>query len=127
MRKFLSILIASCAFMLSAFAQETTISGRVLDDRGNPLQGISVVVQGTNRGVSTGADGNFTITANRNNTIVLSGVNFETLSMRGSGNFNTVVLKGKVNPLEEVIVTGYQTRKKRDEAGAVSTVRAAQI
>lgn len=127
MRKFLSILIISCASMLSAFAQETTISGRVLDDRGNPIEGISVVVQGTNRGVSTNANGNFTITANRSNTVVLSGVNFETVSMRGSGNFSTVVMKGKVNPLEEVIVTGYQTRKKRDEAGAVSTVRAAQL
>lgn len=127
MRKFLSILIISCASMLSAFAQETTISGRVLDDRGNPIEGISVVVQGTNRGVSTNANGNFTIPANRTNTIVLSGVNFETVTMRGSSNFSTIVLKGKVNPLEEVIVTGYQTRKKRDDAGAISTVRAAQL
>ena len=127
MKKLLFILIFSCASMLSAFAQETSIKGRVLDDRGNPVEGISVLVQGTNRGVSTGADGNFTITANRSSTIVFSGVNFQTTSLRASGNLSSVVLRSKVNPLEEVIVTGYQTRKKRDEAGAVSSVRAAQI
>lgn len=113
--------------MLSAFAQETPLTGRVLDDRGNPVEGISVLVQGTNRGVSTGADGNFTITANRSSTIVFSGVNFQTMTMRASGNLSSIVLRSKINPLEEVIVTGYQTRKKRDEAGAISTVRAAQL
>ncbi|MEJ7626746.1 MAG: SusC/RagA family TonB-linked outer membrane protein [Ferruginibacter sp.] len=127
MRKLISTLLVTMAFVLNVTAQERIISGKVLDDRGNPAEGISVVVQGTNKGASTTANGSFSISVNRSNTLVFSGVNYETVSLRSPSDNPTVVLKVKTNPLDEIIVTGYQTRKKRDEAGAISSVRAAQL
>ena len=127
MRKSILALLVGVVFMLPAIAQDRTVSGKVLDERGNPLEGVSIVVQGTNRGASTTANGSFTIVAARNATLIFSGVNVERITMRASDDNLTVVLRSKNNPLEEVIVTGYQTRKKRDDAGAISSVRSRDI
>lgn len=127
MRKIILALLVGITFMLPATAQDRTVSGKVLDEKGNPLEGISVLVQGTNRGASTAADGSFSVSAPRTATLVFSGVNFERLTMRATADNPTVVLRAKSNPLEEVIITGYQARKKRDDAGAISSVKAAQI
>lgn len=127
MRKIILALLVGITFMLPATAQDRTVSGKVLDEKGNPLEGISVLVQGTNKGASTAADGSFSVSAPRTATLVFSGVNFERLTMRATADNPTVVLRAKSNPLEEVIITGYQARKKRDDAGAISSVKAAQI
>src|SRR5215216_63241 len=101
MRKIILAFMVGMAFMLSATAQTRTVSGKVLDEKGNPPEGISVLVQGTNNGASTSANGTFSISAERSGTLIFSGVNFERLTMRATSDNPTVVLRSKNNPLEE--------------------------
>ena len=65
MKKTLLMLLGVCLFVISAVAQEKTVTGRVTDNSG-PLPGVSVKVKGTSTGTTTGTDGNYTInSANR--------------------------------------------------------------
>lgn len=130
MRKLLLLLCAVALATGQLFAQGRTIVGKVLDESGNPVVGASVLISGTRQGTTTKADGSFTINVPSNNTVlVISSVNFQTENITVGDNTTLEVrLKGTVNPMEEVVVIGYtQARKKRDEAGAISSVRAKQI
>jgi TonB-dependent starch-binding outer membrane protein SusC len=128
MRKFITMATAMLLFAIGAFAQDRTVTGKVRDEKGDPVEGVSVVVKGTAQGVTTKADGSFIITVKKDPaTLIFTSVNFETTSLPVSGTLMTVVLKKANNPMEEVVIVGYQQRKKRDEVGAISTVKAAQI
>jgi len=106
MRKLLTLLVAFCA-TLSVFAQ-SVVKGKVYDDKGSPLPGASVIIQGSRTGTSTGADGTFEITIPGSTAVLeISAVNF------GTQNFNvragqsldvTMQLESKL--LDDVIVTG---------------------
>ncbi len=109
-------------------AQQKTITGKVTDENGNPISGASVLVKNSSKGVSTKPDGSFSINVDNDVTnLVISNVGFEPQNVAITGSTVFVRLKAGINPLEEVVVVGYQTRKKRDEAGAISTVKGAQI
>ncbi len=128
MRKFITTATAMLLFAIGAFAQERTVTGKVRDEKGDPIEGVSVVVKGTPLGVTTKADGSFVITVKKEPaTLMFTSVNFENTSVPVSGNLMTVILKKANNPMEEVVVIGYQQRKKRDEVGAISSVKASQI
>jgi TonB-dependent starch-binding outer membrane protein SusC len=127
MRKLIFALSAMLFFVLNVTAQDRIVTGRVIDEKGNPLEGVSVLIQGTTAGTTTKTDGSFTISVSKTSSLVISGVNYEKVTLKASLDKLTIVLRGKNNPLEEVVVTGYQSRKKRDEAGAISSVKAAQI
>ncbi len=120
-------LMVSMGFVLCSTAQDRMVTGKVLDEKGNPVEAVSVLVQGTTSGTSTRADGTFSIYVSKTGSLVFTGVNFERLVIKATADNLNVVLKTKTNPMEEVIVTGYQTRKKRDEAGAISSVKASQL
>jgi TonB-dependent starch-binding outer membrane protein SusC len=121
----LAAVLLSCTLLL---AQNKTINGKVLDENNNPVAGASVVVKGSRVGTSTKADGTFTLSVPDNTrSITVSGVNYESQNVNiGTGEI-MVRLKVKASPLDEAVVVGYQTRRKRDEAGAISTVKAKQI
>jgi TonB-dependent starch-binding outer membrane protein SusC len=127
MRKVILSLLVFLGFVLGAAAQDRTVTGQVTDEKGVGLKGISVTVQGTKKGTSTNAEGVYTIVASVSNTLVFSGVNFQTQKLKANTDKVSVQMVSKANPLEEVIVTGYQARKKRDDAGAISSVKASQI
>lgn len=116
-------------FIGSALAQTRTIIGKITDAAGAPVPNASVRVKGTNIGTTTGADGSFTIAVPANGRIlVVSSVGFTDQEITlGAQNTVTTVLQPSNNSLDELVVVGYQTRRKRDEAGAISTVRAADI
>src|SRR6185503_12222177 len=127
MRKLLLALTALLLFAGQLLAQKT-ITGKVTDENGLPIQGASVVTKGTNRGAVTKTDGSFVITVpNNTTTLTISSVGFASQDATLTGLTVEVRLKMSTNPLDEVIVVGYQTRSKRDEAGAISTVKGSQI
>ena len=114
--------------MLGASAQNRTITGKVVDAAGSPLSGVSVSVQGTSIGTTTKSNGEFSINADSKNTLVFSRLDFVTQKVKANASDISIVLLAKSTRLEdEVVVTGYQVRKKRDDAGAISTVKAAQL
>ena len=104
------------------FAQNITVKGRVLKDDGQPVQGASVVLKGTNSGTTTDADGNFSISAANGAVIVISSVGYVTQELTVSGTDLKVQLVSDSKSMGEVIVVGYGSQRKRDVTGAVTTV-----
>ena len=129
MRKLFLLLMGVVFFAFQALAQRT-VTGKVTDDKGNPLPNVSVLVKGSTTGVATKSDGTFSIQLpSTAKALVFSSIDMETNEITvGTRSFLEITLKSVDKALQEVVVTGYGTsRKKRDEAGAISTVLAAQI
>ena len=109
-------------FCLAAMAQKT-ITGTVTDVTGEPLIGATVALGGTN-GAITDIDGNFTLTnVNAGATITVSYIGYQDKSVKvGNQNNYKIVLEANDKSLDEVVVIGYGTVKRRDLTGSVSSV-----
>jgi TonB-linked SusC/RagA family outer membrane protein len=107
---------------------QTRITGKVTDQAsGNPLPGVTVAVKGSNRGSATDPTGQFFLQAKKGDVLVFSFVGYTPQEATvGDGPVN-VVLTEKVGSLDEVVVTGYATQRKKDLTGAVSVVNVDQI
>jgi TonB-dependent starch-binding outer membrane protein SusC len=130
MRKVLLLAVCQLFLISGILAQEKTISGKVTDEGGNPVGNASVIVKGTKIGTVTKQDGSFLLKIPSTAiTLTISSVSYETQDITiGSNTIFDVKLKPSSNPLNEVVVVGFTTaRKKRDEAGAISSVRANQL
>ena len=126
------MLCALAFFMCAGYtvhAQSKTVSGTVSDETGNGLQGASVAVQGTTVGTLTGADGSFSLEVPGNDAVlVISYVGYERQEITVGTNSNfTITMKEDVSLLDEVVVVGYGTQKKRDVTGAISTIDGEKI
>ena len=107
------------------FSQSKTVSGKITDSKdGSPIVGASVVPKGAKNGTSTGADGSFSLTVGANvTTLVVSSVGFERQEV-GVANASAITLVAANSNLNEVVVVGYGTARKKDLTGAVSSVKA---
>ena len=111
------------AFTLSSWAQQAmTVKGTVKDSENNPVIGATVVVKGTTIGTTTDIDGNYTINVNPGQVLEFSYVGMQQSSITvGDKNvINITMADGE--QLDEVVVIGYGTVKKRDLTGAVASV-----
>lgn len=109
---------------LSVSAQNVTVKGTVTDKTGETVIGASVVQKGnTGNGTITDLDGNFTISVPSNATLVISFVGYKTqeVAVKGQKLVN-VVMEDDSQALEEVVVIGYGTTKKKDLTGSVVSV-----
>lgn len=105
-------------------ANKRNISGRVVDEKGEPIIGASVMVQGSSLGTITNVDGRYTL-ANvpESSTITVSYIGYITVNYAAtSRNLSQVVLREDSKTLEEVVVVGYGTQKKVNLTGAVAIV-----
>lgn len=120
MRKVILTLMVAFGFVLSASAQDRTITGRITDEKGAPVQGVSVTSSDRRNGTQTDANGNYRIVVSSSaRTLTFSSVNFETKTASISGSTVNVSLTGKDNTLEEVAVnTGYGKIRKSQYSGA---------
>ena len=110
--------------LLSGFAySQDSISGSVTDAGDNPIPGASIVVQGTNRGVVTDFDGNYSINASTGEQLTFSSLGFasQTVTIGNQTQIN-ISLAEAVDLLDEVVVSGYQTQQRRSLSGAIGTV-----
>lgn len=108
--------------------QRATVQGVVIDETGEPLLGVNVVVKGTTKGAVTDLDGNFSISVDNNNTVTLevSYIGYAKQEVRVTpGQTMRIVMQDDSEVLGEVIVTGYGTFKKSAFAGSASTVKMA--
>ena len=122
---FLVLLCLGAAWSLNA---QTTVKGVVTDDAGEPLVGASVVVEGTQIGTMTGLDGDYSIAVPAGAVnLVVSFIGLETKTVAISGSNVDVVLRADQNYLDEVVVVGYATVKRRDLLGSVSSVSSEKI
>ena len=115
----LSFLFALCG-VLFTYAQET-VSGTVNSTDGQPNPGATILVQGTNAGTTSDFDGNFSISAEVGQNLEISYVGFATQVVEYTGQDNLdVVLEQELSELDEIVVTGYGTRKKSHLTGAIA-------
>ena len=130
MRKLVSMLSLLLLCSLHIFAQDKAVTGKVTDEKdGTPLPGVSVTVKGTTVGTTTGADGMFRLSVpSTAKTLVFSFVNYSNVEVSvGNRTSFTISLASADKDLQEVVVTGYQQRRKRDEGGAISSVKGKEI
>ena len=118
---FCSLFLFFC--VAQTIAQQKTITGKVTDANNNPIANASVTVKGDVVGTNTDANGNFTITLPRGKkTLSVSSIGYEPQEVTVSGNSITVALSTRTTTLNDVVVTGYGSQKKKDITGAVSVV-----
>lgn len=105
--------------------QIKTISGKVVDETGEPVIGANVLVKGTTNGEITDINGNFSIQTDRDQvTLVVSYVGYTRQEVKAmTGKLVRVVMSPDINLMEEVVVTGYGTFKKSAYAGSASSVK----
>lgn len=114
-------------FMLAsvgAFGQQQTVSGTVSDQRGQPLPGVTVVVEGTTIGTVTNADGNFSLSIPANAQALqfsFVGMRTQNVNIDGRTSFSITMEEESIG-LEEVVAVGYGTQRKANLTGAVDQV-----
>lgn len=111
---------------LSANAQNA-VTGTVTDQAGEPLIGASVMVPGTTVGTSTDVDGNFKINVAQGKKLRVSYVGYVTKEVVVKGSNLTIALKEDNEVLDEVVVIGYGTMKKKDLTGSITTVNSKDL
>lgn len=109
------------------FAQTNVIKGTVRDGAGLPLPGVNIIVKGTSNGVATDADGTFQISASEG-TLVISFIGYKEQEISISGRTTIdIILEEDLTTLEEVVVIGYGTQKKKDLTTSVAIVDEASL
>ncbi|WP_255502205.1 TonB-dependent receptor [Algoriphagus sp. AK58] len=108
--------------------QFATIKGKVTDETGAPIPGVTVLLQGTTSGTVTDIDGNYTIEASEGQVLVFSFIGYQTLSrVVGTSSILDVRLAVEENNLQEFVVIGYGTIQKKDITGSVSAINSDKI
>jgi len=125
-RAFMAMLLSVFCFV--AYAQKT-VTGTVVDAAGEPMIGVSILVDGTTNGGVTDFDGNFTIqNVPENGVLKISYVGFKDQKIPVAGkNSIKVTLEEDAMGLDEIVVVGYGTMKKKDLTGSVASVKQGDI
>ncbi|HEX6181053.1 MAG TPA: SusC/RagA family TonB-linked outer membrane protein [Chitinophagaceae bacterium] len=128
MRKLLFLVLSAMLTGVVAFAQDRAISGRITDEKSQPVVGASVAVKNSRVGTSTDANGNFTLTLPASaKAIVISAVGFiqQEVTLTNASTV-TAVLKQDAQVMENVVITGY-TREKRSNFAGAATVLSSKV
>jgi TonB-linked SusC/RagA family outer membrane protein len=110
-------------FPFLLFAQKKTVSGTVLDEKGDPLPGVTVTIKNDRAGASTDAQGRFSLAVAPGAVLVFSYIGFQKQEMAvGNSTTYQVRLKEQAGTLKDVVVVGYATQQRKDLTGAVGSV-----
>ena len=108
----------------TVFAQNKTVKGRVTNDTGEPVAKASVQVKGTNTGTTTNDDGEFQISVPVNGVIIISAINLIEQEIKvGARTSIDVKLAAADKSLENIVVIGYGTQRKRDVTGSTISIK----
>ncbi len=127
--KFISLLLFSILLSVGLFAQNRQVTGRITAANSDSvLAGVSIRVKGINSGTVSGNDGSFSISAAGNAVLVFSIVGFTDQEVPvNNRNTINVSMASNVESLQQVVVIGYGTQKRKDVTGSVASVSSAQI
>jgi len=128
MRKLILLLLGVVFFATQAFSQRI-ITGKVTDDKGNPLANASVLVKGTTTGTTTKTDGTYSLTVPDNAmALVISSVDMSPQEVKITSSSDiSVTLKSVDKSLEEVIVVAFGVAKKETLTGSVGQIKAEEF
>lgn len=126
--KLLIFCFLSVLFSVYGQAQEVSIKGKVIDESGLPIPGVTILIKGTTKATSSDIDGNYQIKAVSSGTLVFTFVGYGKIEEPISGRTR---IDARLNPetsaLQEVVVVGYGTQKKSVVTGAISSVKAKDL
>ena len=128
-RPFLLLLLLSVS-LISFSQQKISVSGVVTSDSSAPLSQVSVKVKNGSGGTTTGENGSFQISVNKGATLVFTALGYEERQMkveRDEGNVSVRLATSKPSALNEVVVVGYGTQKRRDVTGSISQLNTAEV
>lgn len=116
-----------CLMLSTAYAQQT-ITGQVVDVNDEPLAGATVIVDGTDRGASTDVDGQFTLQASPDETLIVRFVGYQSQEILvGDQTEFTITLRVDDQLLDDVVVIGYGVQERSDLTGSIASVSGDQI
>ncbi len=121
--------LAASLLFCNILSAQKLVTGSVTDASGKPIVGATVIVKGSNIGTQTDASGKFSISApNNNSRLIISSVGFESneLTVATRSNFD-ISLRTSNSTLNEVVVTGYTSQRKKEITGAVAVVNVNQL
>lgn len=121
-RKLCCLTWTLCLGICVTMAQDT-VSGQVTDEEGNPLEGVSVSVKGATAATSTNTEGTYSLSAKQGDILIFRYVGYSSMELAVGENLTVnVKLQPTQESLDEVVVVGYGTMKKRDVTGAIASV-----
>ncbi|WP_035668246.1 TonB-dependent receptor [Flavobacterium sp. 83] len=127
-RKLFIFCFLSILFSVYAQAQDVNVSGKVYDENGLPIPGVSILIKGTSKATATDFDGNYQIKTTSKGTLVFSYLGYNSVQEPINGrNRIDVKLNPSSESLQEVVVVGYGTQKKSVVTGAISSVKAKDL
>ena len=108
--------------------QDFRITGNIKDQQGFSLTGVTVKVKNKNRGNYTDFEGNYEINASKGDVLVFSNIGFKTkeVVVKDKSIIN-VIMEDDVSDLDEIVITGYQTKNKRETSSAVTVIKTREI
>lgn len=119
-----SMVLGMCCLMTYA---QTTVNGHVEDVNGETVIGATVLEKGTVNGTVTDIDGKFTLNAPQGATLQISYIGYNTQEVTVTGQPLSIILQEDTQTLEEVVVVGYGTMRKKDLTGAVIQINPSKI
>ena len=116
-------------FNFNSYAQNSRlVKGKIVNETGQPVNGASVLVSGSNGGVSTNERGEFEVDAPSNGTLTVTAVGFANQDVKVNGKqFLNITLSASAKGLEEVVVVGYGTQRKEAVTGSVASISGDKI
>lgn len=121
-RRILAAVVLLCLAGVSAMAQNITTSGTVTDGDGEALIGVSVLVQGQTRGVTTDIDGHYTITCATGDKLVFTYVGMASQTIEAINGTLDIHMSPESNALDQIVVVGYGVQRKSDVTGSISKI-----
>lgn len=126
-----SLRMLATAFLLMAFlpvlAQNSWVSGTVTDEKGEALIGVTVRIEGTSTGTATDVDGKYRLDGAFGKTLSFSYVGYKPQSVKATSNVLDIVMQDDNKVLDEVVVVGYGTMKRKDLTGSITTVNSKDL
>ncbi|MCG7857312.1 carboxypeptidase-like regulatory domain-containing protein [Flavihumibacter sediminis] len=123
-----SFLFACLLFITAITWAQNPVSGKVSDEKGDPVANASVLVKGTNIGTATNAAGEFSLTVpSTATTLVITSLSYEEQEVAITGTTLNIVLKLTGRQMDEVVVVGYGVQKVTKVSGAISTIKGTEI
>ncbi len=124
----LSMLLLLLVMSAAAVGQSVKVQGTVKDEKGNSLPGVTVTVKGTKQGVAANMEGHYTIAAPAGATLQFSMTGFTTKEEPVTNRTTiNITLMESISTLNDVVVVGYGTQKKRDVTAAITSINAKAI
>ncbi|SEN45299.1 TonB-linked outer membrane protein, SusC/RagA family [bacterium A37T11] len=104
------------------------IKGKIINEKNEPLAGVSILIKGTNKGSTTNSNGNFSIAVKEGDILIISFLGYlrEEITVHGKSDL-VIRLKEGTSELDQVVVVGYGTQRKATLTGAISTISAEQL